>query len=301
MNQTKTRKPNLLLIGAPRCASSALAAAINHHPSIHVCDPKEPHFLAMDGSSQAVSGLGAESFSKKNRMDRGQWSSLFCSKSERFLVDASVSTISYPDTAITNIRKYCDPDVKIIAILRNPVERAFSSYMYCVSRGWDAGTFEQSLEQESERIDNNWQHLWFFRYLSEYENRLKPFYAAFPDTNIHLMITEEFSTEPGKVLLDLFQFLDIDEIDINAYERCNSGGAPKTRIVRELSTLVNQRPVLRNRLKRLTSQHFRDSIRFRYFAKTDMALETRADLKDSLCGASDWVQNQLGRELRGWS
>jgi hypothetical protein len=172
--------------------------------------------------------------------------------------------------------------------------------MYCVSRGWDAGTFEKSLEQESGRIKDNWQHLWFLRYLSEYENRLKPFYAAFAATDIHLMITEEFSTEPGRVLLDLFQFLDIDEIDIKAYERRNSGGAPRIRIVRELSTFVNQRPVLRNRLKQLTSQRFRDSIRSRYFAKTDMAPETRANLKDSLCGASDWVQNQLGRELPGW-
>lgn len=255
----------------------------------------------MDGLPRDVSGLGAESFSRKNRIDREQWSELFSSRSEQYLVDASVSTISYPDTAIPNIRRYCDPDVKIIAILRDPVERAFSSYMYCVSRGWDGGTFEQCLEQESHRIDDNWQHLWFLRYLSEYERRLKPFYAAFSDRNIHLMVTEEYSVEPGRVLLDLFQFLGIEEINIDAYERRNSGGAPKSQFVSGLSSFVNQRPVLRDKLKCLTTQRFRESIRSRYFAKTDMAPETRAYLKESLSGTSDWVQNQLGRELPGWS
>lgn len=140
---------------------------------------------------------------------------LFAGRDEPCLIDASVSTISYPDTAIENIKRYCGPETKFIAILRNPVERAFSSYQYCLSKGWNGGSFEECLEQEPERIAQNWQHLWFLKSLSQYELRLPPFLDAFGAENVHIVITEEFAARPAPILKQIFGFLDIPQVDID--------------------------------------------------------------------------------------
>lgn len=300
MASAKYRRPNVLLIGAPRCASTSLAFALDKHPDIFVCRPKEPHFLAMHGSQTEINGVGAEVFAKKNQLTQRQWSDLFKDRRERYLIDASVSTISYPETSIPNIRKYCDPDTKIIAILRNPVERAFSSYMYCLSRGWPAGTFDECLEAEPLRMEQHWQHLWFLKSLSQYELRLKPFFDAFGPENIFVAITEEFAEDPDSVLSDMFKFLGLPKVEVDTSVRYNPGGVPNTQLVGGLSAFIRRRPILLKGLKLFSTRSFREEVKNRSLLKSDMAEDTRQRLADALSDTKPWVQRLIGRELASW-
>ena len=301
MSESGPSRPNLLLIGAPRCASTALSVALGKHPDIFVCDPKEPHFLAMHGAERTIVGPGSERFDAPLQFDRERWTGLFEGREERYLTDASVTTITYPETSIPNIRRHCDPDVKLLVMLRNPVARAYSSYMYCVARGWNGGSFEQSLEEEAERIEANWQHLWFLRHLGLYEERLKPFQDAFPSENIFVIVAEEFSANPDAVLRDLYTFLDVPPVEIDASARINAGGQPRNTLIKDLSRFLHGNRFLRSTAKRFSSQAFRESVRDRSLVKVDMAPDTQAGLERFFAGTSEWAQDYLGRRLPGWS
>lgn len=301
MNNVNRRKPNVLLIGAPRCASTSLVVALSQHPDIFVCSPKEPHFLAMHGYEAEIAGIGKEAFAKENRFTHDQWLDLFRGRTEKRLVDASVSTISYPKIAIGNIRRYCEKDAKMIAILRNPVNRAFSSYQYCRSRGWAAGAFEECLDQEQLRIEQNWQHLWFLKTLSQYERRLRPFLDAFGPDSVHIAITEEFAKDPAFVLSGIFDFLDLPVLEINASRRYNSSGVPKSPIVSELSAFARRRPALLKTLAAISPMSFREQVKSRSLARTAMAEDTRAWLSRELAETRPWVERLIGRRLEGWN
>jgi len=300
MLDTRSPKPNLLLVGMPRCASTALATALGKHPDVFVCDPKEPHFLAMHGSGRTMQGPGTEEFDGQRRLDHERWSRLFADRDERYRVDASVTTATYPDVSIPNIRRYCEPDTKLLVMLRNPVERAYSSYMYCVARGWERASFEQCLDDEQRRIDENWQHLWFLSHLGRYRERLAPFHDAFSEKDIHVIVSEEFASAPDETMARLYEFLDIAPAQIDASARMNSGGKPRNTVVRGLSTLVHGQPLLRKGVRMFTTRGFRDSLRTRSLVKENMGVHTRARLDATFADTRSWMQEQLGRQLPGW-
>lgn len=300
MRSPQRTTPNVLLFGAPRCASTSLAMALAQHPSMFLCTPKEPHFLAMHERKTEVDGLGKDAFSKANQLSLDQWGGLFAGRDEPCLIDASVSTISYPDTAIENIKRYCGPETKFIAILRNPVERAFSSYQYCLSKGWNGGSFEECLEQEPERIAQNWQHLWFLKSLSQYELRLPPFLDAFGAENVHIVITEEFAARPAPILKQIFGFLDIPQVDIDLPQRFNSGGVPKSRVLGGLTRFARNQSLIRKAVVSMTSAATRDKLKSKTLSKTEMSPATRERLSRDLAQTRPWVEQQIGRKLDLW-
>ena len=300
MSERTRSRPNLLLVGMPRCASTALSVALGSHPDVFVSDPKEPHFLAMHGFGHDLRGPGTEEFERDKRLDPKRWHGLFDGRGERYRVDASVTTATYPEVSIPNIKRHCEPGTKLLIALRNPVERAHSSYMYCVARGWERGAFEECLADEPRRIENHWQHLWFLRHLGLYRERLAPFYDAFPERDIHLVISEELSAAPQETMGRLYEFLDIAPAEIDASARLNAGGRPKNALVHGLSTAVHSSPRLRRGVRRLTTRRFREALRTRHLAKVDMASDTRAHLEESFADTRSWVQERLGRRLPGW-
>ncbi|MFK7859424.1 MAG: sulfotransferase [Granulosicoccus sp.] len=293
--------PNLLLIGMPRCGTTALAAAMNKHPDIHVSDPKEPHFLATFEATQKITGLGSESFSEQRQYSPEKWASLFAAGNEKWQVDASVSTASYPETSIRNIKKHCAPDTRLIIALRDPVERAYSSYMYCLSRGWETETFESSLAKENQRHNEQWQHLWHFTRLGYYEQRLKPFYDNFPHSNIHIIIAEEFLTQPDPVMEKLFTFLDIDHRKIDTGDKVNSSGSPNSEIIQDIWGYIRKRPWLHKHAKKLSTRRFRETIRSANLTKVDMQNETREMLQEKFKLTRGWVESTVQNDLPHWN
>lgn len=294
------RRPNVLLIGAPRCASTSLALALDRHPAIFLCKPKEPHFLALNGRDRPFTGLGAASFSADAAPSYSEWLHLYEGRDERYLLDASVSTMSYPETAIPNIRAECAPDTKLIVILRNPVDRTFSSYQYARSKGWDGGSFEDCLAAEETRMEEGWQHLWALTALSRYENSLRPFLETFGRDRLHVVITEELSARPGPVMRGVFDFLDIPDDSGVAVRRMNSGGLPKRGLIGSLAAQVRRRPRLKRRLASLVPDAWTDMLRAKSLVRSEMKPRTRTRLVAELSGTKPWVEALIGRGLPMW-
>lgn len=203
--------PNFLIIGAARSGSTALFDYLSQHPDVYPADPKEPHFFAFMGSRPAFKGPGDEEMINRPAVtDADAYRALFRgARGARAVGEGSVSSLYYP-RAVENIKRTV-PEVRLICILRNPAERAYSAYQYARARAYEPlRDFREALAREEERIDAGWHHLWHYRRMGRYHEQLSRFYAAFGRDQIRVYCFEDFVRDREAVLRDCFGFLGVD-------------------------------------------------------------------------------------------
>ncbi len=123
--------------------------------------------------------------------------------------EASTEYLYYPKAPLRI--KQAIPDVKLIAILRNPVERAFSAYCYQVRDGCEPLSFEDAIEAESSRICQNWRPGWFYIQSGYYFEQLKRYYQLFEPSQIKICLYEELRSNAKYFYADLFSFLEVED------------------------------------------------------------------------------------------
>ena len=134
---------------------------------------------------------------------------LFLGKdSFKYRVEASTMYLQFPDISIKNIRKYLDADTKIIIMLRNPIDRAFSGYNHVKRFNLAENlSFENALELSEDRYHTNVNITPASRYknIGLYYEMVKKFMKEFNE-NLHIIIYDDFISEPQK---ELFQVLNL--------------------------------------------------------------------------------------------
>ena len=210
--------PNLLIVGAAKCGTTSLHNYLNQHPDIFMCSPKEPHFLINKeiGKQRIHKGI----------IDLKDYKSLFCEKDHlKYRGESSVMYLSFPELAIKNIKYYLHDDVKIIIMLRNPIERAYSGYQHVKRYNMMENlSFEDALDIGEERYHNIKNLTPASRYLElgNYYNQVKLFKESFG--NIHVVIYDDYKTDFNEELNKIFDYLKVVRVTINAEQRHMVGG-----------------------------------------------------------------------------
>lgn len=175
-------KPEVIGIGAQKCASSWIHAILGAHPDVGVSDPKEVDFFSY-------------------YFDRGyRWYeehfAEFTDKSVRF---ESSPSYFYDPRSPERAATY-NPDMKVLALLRNPVERAYSNHLHEVVKGHiPTCAFEEG-------IKNNPTYLEQGRYAAH----LSRWFDAFPREQIKVMFAEDITKDPAAAAADVFRFIGVD-------------------------------------------------------------------------------------------
>ena len=210
--------PNLLIVGAAKSGTTSLHNYLNQHPDIFMCSPKEPHFL--------INKEIGEQRIHKGIIDLKDYESLFSEKAHlRYRGESSVMYLSFPEIAIKNIKHYLDDDIKIIIMLRNPVERAYSGYQHVKRYNMMENlSFEDALEIGEERYNNIKNLTPASRYLElgNYYNQVKLFKESF--CNIHVVIYDDYKTDFNEELNKIFDYLKVVRVTINVEQRHMVGG-----------------------------------------------------------------------------
>jgi len=132
------------------------------------------------------------------------------------------------------------PRAKLIVLLRNPVDRAYSHYQHVFRRGVETLPFEDALAKEQERLSGeldkllkkpnyksfNYQK---FSYLARgiYVDQLKRFENSFKDGNLLVLKSEDFFDKTAETLGHIFKFLSLDEWQPEKINRLNAGSYSK--------------------------------------------------------------------------
>jgi len=201
--------PGFIVIGAPKGGTTSLYHYLRQHPQIYMSVLKDSHFFLHDGGSPPMRG---PSDSSREREMIKTWPAhqkqFRAARPDQVTGEVGVRYLDSP-AACRAIRRRL-PDVRLIAILRQPVERAYSHYcMYRRNGSEPCATFEQALAAEPGRLQQGW-----FRGLHQelgyYHRHLLPYFAHFPRDRICVLLYDDLKHDPQGLMRELFAFLGVD-------------------------------------------------------------------------------------------
>jgi hypothetical protein len=222
----KDNLPNFLVVGSTKAGTTSLYNYLLQHPQIYLHEAvKETNFFV---EPKSILGCGPRFCG-----ERSYGTSL--PKYEKLFEDADPLThkaigeicttyLHFSSYCIDNIRKYLD-DPKIVIILRNPVERAYSFYMHNVRDGDENLSFEEALTAEDERKKQNLWLSFRLKELGNYYDDVKNYIDNF--SNVKILFYEDMKADMETFLTQLYDFLNVDKIQIDTKQKHNISGIPK--------------------------------------------------------------------------
>jgi len=193
---TKERWPDFFIVGAPRSGTTSLYEYLKSIPEIFLSSDKEPNFFSISTDKKFFAGAIRD---KKNYLD------LFQNARENQLVGES-SPSYLRDSKSAQLIHDVSSNAKIIIILRNPIERAFSHYLLFFNLGTIKNSFSDLINQIN-NLEDEYSKRIFEAGL--YSNQVKKYLNIFGKNHVKILIFEEAFVDFEQTLNDLLRFLGI--------------------------------------------------------------------------------------------
>lgn len=294
--------PDFLVIGAARSGTTALYNYLNQHPDIFMPKTKEPNFFAYEDCQLNVKGPGAD-FINNSVTDMSRYKALFSEAGGRITGEASPLYL-YEPRAPKRIFHHA-PRVKMVAILRNPVEQAYSHFMYATRLlVEDEPDFVNALHREEERLEKGWQPLFGYSSFPRYGEQLQRYFDLFAKEQFFISTYEEFEDSPQQTISAIFEHIGVDaDFTPDISYRPNAGGVPKSQLFQDFLIKPNAITGLIAKVIPLeTRSKIRDHLVARNLSKKDegMPKEAREILVSRLEDDVTKLSKLLGRDFSHW-
>lgn len=306
MIQTGTL-PNFLIIGAAKSGTDSLYDMLGQHPDVYVSPNKEPMFFVAEGVAE-IPFRGPGDRETLVQWDgwvstRERYEALFAGATTEKAVGEASTWYLYDEGAPHRIRRLV-PEVRMIALLRNPVERAYSAFTMLLRDGRETtDDFVRALAAEDERVRAGWEPLWHYRRMGFYHRQLSRYLGLFRREQICVLLQEDLNTRPQETLRKAFAFLGVDEaFQPRSLTRMNVSLVP---VNGGYHRLVRGQNPIKSAGKALLPKGVRARIKARLpepaMKKPDpMPAEARAALVDVFREDVLALQKLLGRDLTHW-
>jgi hypothetical protein len=298
--------PSFLVIGAAKSGTTSLYRYLQQHPQVYCSPKKEPSFFAFMGEKPSPAGPGdLELYDRMVVWDPREYERLFAAAAEAKAIGEFSNLYLYVPEAAERIHREL-PSVRLIALLRNPVDRAFSSYLHLRRDGREScDTFEEALQAEEERIQAGWEYLWHYTRAGYYYTQLKRYWDRFPADQIAVFPFDEFRSRPDVVLRKVLSFLQVDsEVEIDTSMQYNISGTPRFKALHGLLSRPNP---IKQLAHEFTSRSFRIRVGNRLArwnltrsARPQMAEGTRRYLQELFSEDVIRLQELTGLDLSRW-
>lgn len=224
--------PDFIVIGAQKAGTTSLFRYLSQHPCVRPALKKEVRFFDRDFGR----GIGWY----RTYFPSVPYKSFFRRRYERAIVtgEASPDYLFYPAAA----RRAADvvPKARLIVLLRNPVDRAYSHYYHVLRRGFETLSFEDALEHEPKRLQSEREKLdanprYFalgylrYSYVSRgvYVDQLKDWLGHFPREQLLVLRSEDFFEAPEAALGKVEEFLNLPHWQPDHFPPYNEGRYPE--------------------------------------------------------------------------
>jgi len=266
--------PDWLLIGAPKSGTTSLSAWLGHHPDVWATQFKELHYFDSD-----------------DNYARGpQWySSFFADAGPEQKAGEATPSYLHHRQAPARVAALV-PGAVLLAVLRHPVDRAYSHYWHQRNWGADLPEFPE-LVALALAGDPALQH---FITRGDYAEQLARWESAGLHPYVHLF--EDLAEAPHQVFADVCDQLGVRRVSVptvgSVLNPSHRRRSPRLRRVMERTRSWQRAPQLSKRLDRWNTQEVR---------YPPMRLATRAALLERYAPGTDRLRARLGRSLDGWS
>ncbi|MCF8232541.1 MAG: sulfotransferase [Bacteroidales bacterium] len=310
----ETQKPNFFIIGAAKAGTTSLYEYLKQHPDIYFSPVKEPNYFSTDIQVEHFSNtykkntfLDTEEYFSKKSLEPLQLT--FVRKAEHYrrlfedvrhekaIGEASTSYL-YSAVAAQNIKAYY-PRARIVAILRNPIQRAISHYQMALRYGHTHLGFRQAIEADMDKSSKGWGISELFIELGMYYHQLKRYFDLFPHDNIKVFLLDDFKEDPQKTVKNCQRFLGVKEISPKGYEIYNQARIPRFKLFNKLITESG----VKNLLKKQLPGKVREKLKERFFSEDEEFNVTRKDeefLKSIYREDIEKTSSLINRDLSMW-
>lgn len=240
------RLPNFLIVGTARAATTTIHEYLKQHPDIYMTEWKEPSFFTFKDKENAsfTTGRPVKFVTKVE-----DYQSLF-KGAENKLVRGESSTpyLYFYKQTIPNIKETISnyEDIKILIVLRNPIERAYSQYMMKVRDLVEDMPFMNALLSERNRKEENAHFDFFYSERGLYYNQVKAYIQHFK--HVKIVFYEDFKENNELVLDEIIDFLNLKKINFQSIGFQNISGKPKVKLI---SRLLKEDFFVKRKLKKV--------------------------------------------------
>lgn len=275
--------PNFVIIGAPKCGTTSIFYYLKQHPQVYLPNRKELHYFSYEQLARNSYGPGDKSTLLALCSTSEQYREYYSSVgSQKAIGEVSPSYLYYAETA-ERIKEEVG-DVKIIAILRNPKEKAFSQYMHLVRENRETLSFYDALMIEEERRKQGWSDIWSYAESTLYSEKIKKFQNVFGTSNVMVLFFEDFISSPKESMREVFKFINVDEKhSVDTDKQYNRTGISRSKIVTKFFLKDNK---LKSLGKAMIPEDFRVRLRLK--------------LLDLNTGKKKQIDKQSEEYLRGY-
>ena len=301
------QKPNFFIIGAARAGTTSLYHYLQQHPEVYMSPRKEPRFFAFEGQTE-ISGPFGKRPPPSYSTTWEEYLKLFEGATREKAIGEASTLYLYHSKAPESIR-FRVPDARLIAVLRNPVERVLSHYCYNVRRGAEpCPSFEEALRSEEERIARGWVQFFHYRPMGRYAEQLERYQDRFAPDQLRTYLYEDLMADPSRMVKDIFGFLGVDSEfipDVSTVH--NPSGVPKFPFTSKVLKVLRRQGFLKGVARRLIPKPLRLRVveweQWRN-VKPVPKIKIRSELRDELI---DYyredilrLQEMIGRDLSHW-
>ncbi len=171
-------------------------------------------------------------------LDEAEYLKHYRSLAGKMVGEIGTGYLYHHKTAIPEIRKYLGDQVKIIILLRDPVQRAFSSYQHFRKDLHETKPLEEALELESTRAAQGWDFMWQHRALGHYTEQVKAYLDVFDQ--VQIFFYEDLQKDPEQFMRQWYGFLGLKiPENIDYRKKYNTSGKVKSRSIQRFITHEN--------------------------------------------------------------
>jgi sulfotransferase family protein len=270
-----TPKIDAMIIGAQKAGTTSLNQYLAQHPNIYTHEPQEFGMFA-----------DVESFEKGFNYHYRHTVITPTDPAKNIFV-AKHARAMYEKELLIKLKKH-NPGVKIIAVLRNPIDRAYSAFTYFRKNGMEPyENFDDCIYKNdasrfkgNAKIQKNCDYL----ELSSYSNYLRDIYEIFPKENVRVYIFEQIISNLDFYLNDMCRLIGVNsDIQFDTQKKYNEKGKARSQLVSQL-TAPGKNKIIKNILPYKLRTKLRKLIKKANLKKDDgfenMSPQTRQFLKD---------------------
>lgn len=207
--------PDFFIIGAPKAGTTALHAALTSHPGLFLSPVKEPKYFLCDGRPprwRDHRGPGDAHSRREWVWRRDRYEALFAAAPPGSLRGESTSFYLWSRPAQRRLHELT-PQARLVAVVRDPVDRAYSNWMHLRSDGLEReADFLAALHREPDRAARGWAPFWRYRDLGLYGEQLEDLFALFPREQVHVLRYRELVDTPDTALSAVHRFLGVAQV-----------------------------------------------------------------------------------------
>lgn len=270
--------PNFFVVGAAKAGTTALFRCLRAHPHIYLSPIKEPHFFARDIKPEEFSdwyrktippdyrgvlrGETNETLHCAHIREWDEYLRLFQGANGHAAIGEMSNSYLFSKNAARAIHATLD-DAKILMVLRDPVERAYSDYLMFTRIGVLRCSFRRALERSADVADPRWGVDLCLINAGLYYEQVKRYFDLFERGAVKILLYDDLVAQSAATLRETLEFLGVDpRLGPGTISRHNVGLVPRSRLLNAVLFHTG----LKNRLSRMAPKSLKKRLKSIYYA-----------------------------------